>query len=85
MYGHYPLPVIAEPDTKPWQGFGGVGRARTGSRAEQQAPLLEVLHRHGVAAYLCGHLHSAFGPRLHRLHAAPGGGQRDAQTLKPEP
>mmetsp|Transcript_39538 Transcript_39538/g.100239 ORF Transcript_39538/g.100239 Transcript_39538/m.100239 type:complete len:752 (+) Transcript_39538:262-2517(+) len=30
--------------------------------------LPEVLQRHGTAAYLSGHLHAAFGQRLHRLH-----------------
>ncbi|EIE20379.1 Metallo-dependent phosphatase [Coccomyxa subellipsoidea C-169] len=64
-YGHYPLPVIAEPDTKPWSGQGD-SRARTGS-------LLDVLTQHGVSAYLSGHLHAVFGQRVHRLHRAPDG------------
>lgn len=34
----------------------------------QGETLPEVLQRHGTAAYLSGHLHAAFGQRLHRLH-----------------
>ena len=36
--------------------------------------LAALLARHNVSAFLAGHLHSSFGPRLHRIHAAPGGG-----------
>lgn len=81
MYGHYPLPIVAEPDTRPWQGFGGVAKVVGGAYAGHQAPLLQVLSGHNVSAYLCGHLHGAFGPRLHRLHAAPDGGAGHCQLL----
>ncbi|CAL8465131.1 g4666 [Coccomyxa elongata] len=66
VYGHYPLPVIAEPDTNPWRK-GGAGGAKTCS-------LMEVLTQHGVTAYVSGHLHAVFGQRVHRLHSAPDGG-----------
>ncbi len=33
----------------------------------------QVLAEHNVSAYLTGHLHGAFGQRLHRLHATPAG------------
>ena len=72
LYAHYPLPVMAEPDTKPWQGVAAsAARPRRGT-------LLDVLTRHRVTAALSGHLHSAFGRRMHRLHAAPQGGARIA-------
>lgn len=74
VYGHYPLPVIAEPDTKPWRA-GGAGGAKTGS-------LMEVLTQHGVTAYVSGHLHAVFGQRVHRLHSAPDGGE-SLMTLHP--
>lgn len=67
VYGHYPLPLIAEPDTKPWQDRAAAAPLKTGS-------LLQVLTRHNVSAYLSGHLHGAFGQRLHRLHKVPTGG-----------
>lgn len=67
VYGHYPLPVIAEPDTNPWR-VGGTDGAKIGS-------LMEVLTQHGVTAYISGHLHAAFGQRVHRLHSAPDGGE----------
>ena len=38
------------------------------------ATVQDVLQRHGAQAYLAGHLHGIFGPRLHRLHPGPGGG-----------
>jgi hypothetical protein len=66
-YGHYPLPVIAEPETKPWDAWGRGKAAKIGS-------LLRVLLHHNVSAYLSGHLHAAFGQRLHRLHDVPTGG-----------
>lgn len=69
VYAHYPLPVIAEPDTKPWQGFVGAAQQQP-----KQETLLEVLTKRHVTAVLSGHLHSAFGRRVHRLHATPGGG-----------
>jgi hypothetical protein len=37
--------------------------------------LPQLLADHGVAAVLSGHLHSAFGQRLHRLHPTPAGGR----------
>lgn len=68
VYGHYPLPLIAEPETKPWQGrVARAAPAKIGS-------LLQVLTHHNVSAYLSGHLHGAFGQRLHRLHKMPSGG-----------
>lgn len=67
-YGHYPLPVIAEPDTKPWiRGGEGSADTKTGS-------LVDVLTNHGVTAYLSGHLHGVFGQRVHRMHVSPDGG-----------
>ncbi|GIL82231.1 hypothetical protein Vretifemale_11147 [Volvox reticuliferus] len=60
-YGHYPLSTIAYP-----------GRRRTGaSEAAAAASVQQILVRHGVSAYLAGHLHGAFGHKLHRLHKAP--------------
>ena len=65
VYGHYPLPTIQEPETKPWVA-PAMGRERP-----QQDDLLKVLTRHNVSAYLSGHLHAAFGQRVHRLHKTP--------------
>ncbi|GLI63519.1 hypothetical protein VaNZ11_006504, partial [Volvox africanus] len=60
-YGHYPLSTISYP-----------GRRRTGaSGAAAAASVQQVLVRHGVSSYLAGHLHGAFGHKLHRLHKAP--------------
>ncbi|EFJ51718.1 hypothetical protein VOLCADRAFT_87455 [Volvox carteri f. nagariensis] len=59
-YGHYPLSTIAYP-----------GRRIAGGAAERAASVHQILVRHGVSAYLAGHLHGAFGRKLHRLHAGP--------------
>lgn len=69
VYGHYPLPTIQEPETKPWVA-PAMGRQRP-----QQDDLLRVLTRHNVSAYLSGHLHAAFGQRVHRLHRTPTNGK----------
>jgi hypothetical protein len=34
-----------------------------------------LLASHGVAAYLCGHLHGLFGQRQHLLHLGVGSGK----------
>lgn len=65
-YGHFPLSVIAHPETDPWWLFAS-------RKASPAATLKQVLLRHSVAAYLNGHLHSAFGQRLHRLHPGANG------------
>lgn len=65
VYGHYPLPTIQEPETKPWVS------PTVGTERPQQADLLAVLTRHNVSAYISGHLHSAFGQRVHRMHKTP--------------
>ena len=65
VYGHYPLPVIQQPETKPWAS------PAMGSTARQRADLLSVLTRHNVSAYVSGHLHGAFGQRVHRMHRTP--------------
>ena len=63
-HGHFPLEVIAYPETHPWWLF-----ARTSSRLPPHMQTLRrLLVHHGVSAYLNGHLHAAFGQRLHRLH-----------------
>ena len=69
VYGHYPLPVIQEPETKPWAG-PAKGREAHGT----QGSLLEVLKGQNVSAYFSGHLHAAFGQRVHGMHRAPGRG-----------
>ena len=69
VYGHYPLPVIQEPETKPWAG-PAKGREAHGT----QGSLLEVLTGQNVSAYLSGHLHACLRPA--RAPHAPGPGQR---------
>ena len=58
--GHYPLSVVAHPDA--YMGAGGDGTLRG------------LLAGHGVAAWLCGHLHGLFSQRQHLLHPGRGGG-----------
>lgn len=65
VYGHYPLPVIQQPETKPW------ANSAMGSTAHQKPDLMSVLTRHNVSAYVSGHLHAAFGQRVHRMHRTP--------------
>lgn len=65
VYGHYPLSTVQEPETKPWVA------SAVGAQVPEQAALLEVLTRHNVSAYLSGHLHAAFGQRMHRLYRTP--------------
>ena len=69
VYGHYPLPVIEEPETKPW-----VRPAKGAEALDNQGSLLEVLTGQNVSAYLSGHLHAAFGQRVHRMHRGLGRG-----------
>ena len=64
-YGHYPLEVISHPDTGPWWPWGVVHpRHKVGMPPDLRHALL----KHNVTAYLNGHLHSAFGDKLHRMH-----------------
>jgi hypothetical protein len=63
-YGHYPLEVIGHGETNPWWPWGVVKPQHKGL-----APSLrQVLMDHNTSAYLNGHLHSAFGNKLHRMH-----------------
>ena len=59
-YGHFTLSTIAYPERSLW-----VVPGQATERVE------DVLMRHGVVAYLCGHLHEVFGSKLHRMHASP--------------
>ncbi|KAJ9534598.1 hypothetical protein QJQ45_022185, partial [Haematococcus lacustris] len=61
----------------PSQAGGGEAAAGSGVRGG----VAGVLGAGDASAYLCGHLHTVFGDRLHRLHDKPdgqagGGGQR---------
>lgn len=70
-YGHYPLEVIAHSSflpIRPEQHVLGATHLRT------------VLARHGVSTYVAGHLHAAFGSKLHRMHAYPGKQESDPQS-----
>ncbi|GFR52373.1 hypothetical protein Agub_g14933 [Astrephomene gubernaculifera] len=75
-YGHYPLSVTSyvvqqsPADPKP------VNNGQQSSLSSVQ----EVLLRHGVTAYLSGHLHGAFGRRLHRLHRSPPSSSSSSTT-----
>ncbi|KXZ43817.1 hypothetical protein GPECTOR_80g177 [Gonium pectorale] len=65
-YGHYPLSTIAY---VPLYGLSTNATAAVPAAAGNSDTVQDVLLRHGVSAYLSGHLHGAFGRRLHRLHA----------------
>ena len=69
VYGHYPLSTIQEPETKPW-----VMLAKGRELSDSQGSILEVLTGQNVSAYLSGHLHAAFGQRVHRMHRGLGRG-----------
>lgn len=72
VYCHYPLSTI---DSSPAHAPGPPGillHAAHPARAMQGLTLL--LAEHNVSAVFSGHLHSAFGQRLHRLHTTPRGG-----------
>lgn len=58
-YGHYPLEVVTHPP----------GSTAHGSAAKN---LHETLARNNISVYVAGHLHSAFGEKLHRLHKHEG-------------
>ncbi len=69
-YGHYPLQVIAQAETR----SAAAHPAGKGSRGWRSVK--EVLLSHGVAAYVSGHLHSVFGRCLHRLVPNSFGGMQ---------
>ena len=58
-YGHYPLEVVTRSPYNP--GPDKAGKS-----------LRELLMHHNVSVYVAGHLHSAFGQKLHRLHGREG-------------
>ncbi|XP_024520040.1 putative metallophosphoesterase At3g03305 [Selaginella moellendorffii] len=53
--------------------FGHFPMSFTASSESGRRPE-EILARHGISAYLCGHLHTKFGKQLYRLHSYPGSG-----------
>ncbi|GMH42561.1 hypothetical protein BSKO_10480 [Bryopsis sp. KO-2023] len=57
-YGHYPLGLIAYTERSRWP---------LGTEARALKRVEHILMDHGVAAFLCGHLHDKFGLRLHKL------------------
>ncbi|RMZ56666.1 hypothetical protein APUTEX25_002755 [Auxenochlorella protothecoides] len=68
-FGHYPLSTV---DTE--AGAWPLGTLRRLARPLlQPTGLLAELLRLNVTAYLSGHLHGAFGQRLHAMHAGGGG------------
>ena len=72
-YGHYPLEVTGHPDTGPWWPWGKVHPQHVSSVPPS---LRQALLKHNVTAYLNGHLHSAFGDRLHRMHRRGSDGEQ---------
>lgn len=73
--GHYPISTVTFSERRPWP----LGRlAALLAPLRQPGPLLRRLMDLGVDAYLSGHLHAAFGQRLHALHAMPGSTRRFA-------
>lgn len=57
-YGHYPFGIVAYANELKWV---------PGIVSQQGKRLEDVLLKHGVAAYFCGHLHEKFGHRLHKI------------------
>lgn len=72
-YGHYPLGTLEQPP-RTWPGPLGLPALALRSASSMQG-LAALLAARNVAAYLSGHLHAAFGARLHALHPTPAGGQ----------
>ena len=64
-YGHHPLSTVLHPDIPFWQK---IDRSST-------LTLYGMLSQHGVQAHVNGHLHSAFGQRVHMLHKTRVGGE----------
>lgn len=68
-FGHYPLSTV-DAEAGAWP----LGTLRRLARPLlQPTGLLAELLRLNVTAYLSGHLHGAFGQRLHAMHAGGGG------------
>ena len=57
-YGHHPLSTVLHPSIPFWR------------QIDRSSPetIYGKLSQHGVQVYLNGHLHSAFGQRLHKRH-----------------
>lgn len=70
-YGHYPLSTLEQPPAR-WTPAVLLHHALRNPASMQG--LAVVLAAHNVTAYINGHLHSAFGHRLHRLHPTQAGG-----------
>ncbi|EFN57681.1 hypothetical protein CHLNCDRAFT_50941 [Chlorella variabilis] len=72
-YCHYPLSTV---DSSPRHVPGPPGILLHAMRSVRPMQgLTQLLAQHNVSAVLSGHLHSAFGQRLHRVHATPSGGR----------
>lgn len=72
-YGHYPLEIVVRPEHGP-------PRLAFGTRAHQSTTLKQILLQHNVSTYVAGHLHAAFGQRLHRVHR--GGGETEGRSAR---
>lgn len=71
VFGHYPLGFVAYQ----FQDYWGINGFNSGY------PTLEsVFLKHGVAAYLCGHLHEKFGRQLHRVVTSDGRSFAELET-----
>lgn len=65
-YGHHPLSTVLHTAIPFWQQ---IDRTSTST-------MYGMLSQHGVQAHVNGHLHSAFGQRVHMLHKTKAGGMR---------
>eukprot|EP00887_Chlorella_sp_A99_P004749 scaffold4.g4749.t1 len=82
-YGHYPLSTLEQPPAR-WTPAVLLHHAlRNPASMQARLPCLwglaVVLAAHNVTAYINGHLHSAFGHRLHRLHPTQAGKRAEAE------
>ena len=72
-YGHYPLGVMTDPGASP---LNPASRGLSGGK-----DLVQLLLRHNVTMHVAGHLHAAFGRKLHRMHQHRGQNLNKAKIL----
>ena len=68
-YGHFPLSTVRHPRMTPsWMGPATAWLQATSSAHASQG-LVTLLLNHKAAVYVSGHLHAAFGEKLHAVHS----------------
>lgn len=71
-YGHFPLSTLSSvPKDFGWGAMSAVGALRHAFRSVHCMQGMAKIIAEFSTVYISGHLHAAFGERLHRLHSIP--------------